>query len=158
MVNITPRPIYPLEKNTGTLRTGGWVGPTVGLDVLYKKEISCLCVIRTPGCPTRSSVTIQPTLPRFPCNRCTANYTVNKNLNNIISEYCSNMQFVELHLGSYVIFRQIFGKAVMWPDCIYNITELIYCCVLTVFNTLYKFVTTQRDDLCKKKNLLLGLS
>lgn len=91
MVNFSPRPIYPLEKNTGTLRAGGWVGPRVGLDVLYKKEISCLCLLRTPGRPTRSGVTIQPTLLRFPCNRCTANYTVNKNLNNIISEYCSNM-------------------------------------------------------------------
>ena len=36
---------------------------------------------------------------------------------------------------------------VMWPDCIYNITALIYCCVLTVYNTLYKFVTAQLDDL-----------
>jgi len=29
--------------------------------------------------------------------------------------------------------------AVMWPECIRNITVLIYCCVLTVYNTLYKF-------------------
>ena len=27
---------------------------------------------------------------------------------------------------------------------------LIYCCVLMVYNTLYKFVTTQRDGLCQK--------
>jgi len=29
------------------------------------------------------------------------------------------------------------------------ITILIYYCVLTVCNTLYKFVTTQRNGLCK---------
>ena len=28
--------------------------------------------------------------------------------------------------------------AIMWPECIYNITVLIYCCVLTEYNTLYK--------------------
>ena len=28
--------------------------------------------------------------------------------------------------------------AVIWPDCIHNITVLIYCCVLTEYNTLYK--------------------
>ena len=27
---------------------------------------------------------------------------------------------------------------VMWPDCVYYITVLIYCCVLTVYNILYK--------------------
>jgi len=56
VVKFKPRPIYRLEKKTGTLRTGGWVGPRMGLDVLYKKEISCLCGIRTPGRPTRSKV------------------------------------------------------------------------------------------------------
>ena len=39
--------------------------------------------------------------------------------------------------------------AIMWPDCIYYITVMIYCCVLTVYNTLYTFVNTQ---LSKKKN------
>jgi len=42
--------------------------------------------------------------------------------------------------------------AVMWPDCIYYITVLIYCCVLTADNTLYKFVTVQRDGLCQTQN------
>ena len=27
--------------------------------------------------------------------------------------------------------------AIMWPECICNITVLIYCCVLAVYNTLY---------------------
>jgi len=40
--------------------------------------------------------------------------------------------------------------AVMWPDSIYYITILIYCCVLTGYNTLYKFVNTQPDGLCQK--------
>jgi len=39
--------------------------------------------------------------------------------------------------------------AIMWPECIYNITVLIHGCVLTEYNTLYKFVTTQRDGLCQ---------
>ena len=34
--------------------------------------------------------------------------------------------------------------AVTWPDCIYNITVLIYCCVVTVYNTLYK-----KENFCK---------
>ena len=88
------------------------MGPSIGLDVIYKKEISCLCGIRTPGPQTRSKVTIQTTLLRFQCNRCTVKYTINKNLNNI-SEYGSNMQFVDFHLGSYVIFSQTFGKALL---------------------------------------------
>ena len=29
--------------------------------------------------------------------------------------------------------------AVMWPKCIYFITVMIYCCVLTVYNTIHKF-------------------
>jgi len=29
------------------------------------------------------------------------------------------------------------------------ITELIYCCVLTVYNILYKFFTTKRDGPCQ---------
>jgi len=36
--------------------------------------------------------------------------------------------------------------AITWPDSIYNITVLIYCCV---YNTLYKFVNVQRDGLCQ---------
>ena len=38
----------------------------------------------------------------------------------------------------------------MLPECIYeyNITVLIYCCVLMEYNTLYKSVTKQRDCLC----------
>ena len=28
---------------------------------------------------------------------------------------------------------------------------MIYCCVLTVYNTLYKFVNTQQDGFCQKK-------
>jgi len=42
--------------------------------------------------------------------------------------------------------------AIMWSEFIYNITLLIYCCVLTEHNTLCKFVSTQRDGLCQKKN------
>jgi len=39
---------------------------------------------------------------------------------------------------------------VMWLDCIYYITVLIYCCVLTAYNALYKCVNTQRDGFCQK--------
>jgi len=39
--------------------------------------------------------------------------------------------------------------AAMSPDCIYFITVLIYCCVLTVYNILYKFVNTQQDGFCQ---------
>jgi len=53
--------------------------------------------------------------------------------------------------------------AVMWSDYIYIffITVMIYCWVLTVYNTLYKFVNTQRDGFChkkKKKELLYIIS
>ena len=46
--------------------------------------------------------------------------------------------------------------AIMRPDCIYYITVLIYFCVLTVYNTLYKSVTTQQDDLCQINLLKIG--
>jgi len=29
------------------------------------------------------------------------------------------------------------------------LTALIYSCILTEYNTLYKFVTTQRNNLCQ---------
>jgi hypothetical protein len=32
VVSTTPRPLYPRER-PGTHCTGGWVGPTAGLDV-----------------------------------------------------------------------------------------------------------------------------
>ena len=41
--------------------------------------------------------------------------------------------------------------AIMGPECICNITVLIYCCVLTKYNTLSKFVTAQLDGLCQTK-------
>jgi hypothetical protein len=41
--------------------------------------------------------------------------------------------------------------AVMWHDCVHYITVPIYCCVLTGYNTLYEFVTAQRDGLCQKQ-------
>ena len=47
--------------------------------------------------------------------------------------------------------------AVMWPDCTYYITVLLYCCVLTVYNTLYKFVTTQRDGFCQIRQVCLSV-
>ena len=37
----------------------------------------------------------------------------------------------------------------------YYITVLIYCCVLTLYNTLFKFVTTQRYGLCQKKKQII---
>ena len=39
--------------------------------------------------------------------------------------------------------------ATMWPDCICVITVMMYCCVVTVYNTLYTFVNTQRDGFCQ---------
>jgi len=49
------------------------------------------------------------------------------------------------------------GISVQWYNidnynCIYFVTVLRYFCVLTVYNTLYKFVNTQRDGLCQKIN------
>ena len=39
VVNITPRPLYPLE-NPGTRRIEGWVGPTSGLDD-FERSMFC---------------------------------------------------------------------------------------------------------------------
>jgi hypothetical protein len=41
MVNITPLPLLTREKNSGTYRTGGWVGQKGGLAALKKKNSSC---------------------------------------------------------------------------------------------------------------------
>ena len=32
VVNATPWPLYPRERDPSTHRTGGWVGPKAGLD------------------------------------------------------------------------------------------------------------------------------
>jgi len=44
------------------------------------------------------------------------------------------------------------SRNVTWL-CIYYITVLIYCCVLTVYNALYKFVNAQRDVFFKIEDL-----
>jgi len=46
MVNATPPPLYPREWS-GTSYTGGWVGPTAGLDACGKSR-------PPPGLDTRS--------------------------------------------------------------------------------------------------------
>ena len=39
--NFTLRLLYPQERNTAICWVGGWVGNRSGLDVLYKRKISC---------------------------------------------------------------------------------------------------------------------
>jgi hypothetical protein len=38
-----PTALYPREKDPGTHCTGGWVGPTAGLDTVARGKILCLC-------------------------------------------------------------------------------------------------------------------
>jgi len=67
-----------------------------------------------------------------------------KNLRIKVLKFCADIFFN----------RQCLAKkksSVMCLDCIYYITVLIYCCVLTVCNTLYKFVNTQWDGFRQKK-------
>jgi hypothetical protein len=44
VVSVTPQPRFaPGERTPGTHCTGGWVGPTAGLDTEARGKISCLC-------------------------------------------------------------------------------------------------------------------
>ena len=65
-----------------------------------------------------------------------------------VTVYCKKMvignELVELeviiiYVCDYDGITFLSRFAVMWPDCIYFITVMIYCCVLTVYNTLYIF-------------------
>ena len=62
---------------------------------------------------------------------------------NECSLYCT------LKMFSIGLKMTVYGRNIMWPECIYIITVLIYNCVLTEYNALYKFITTQRDGLCQ---------
>jgi len=39
MVSLTPRPIYPREKDPGIHWIGDWVGPKAGVDTVLKRKI-----------------------------------------------------------------------------------------------------------------------
>jgi hypothetical protein len=55
VVSITLRPRFtPGERAPGTHCTGGWVGPTAGLDAEVRGKILCLCRGSNPGRPVRS--------------------------------------------------------------------------------------------------------
>jgi hypothetical protein len=44
VVSFTPRPPFsPRERTPGTHCTGGWVGPTAGLDTEVRGKIHCFC-------------------------------------------------------------------------------------------------------------------
>jgi hypothetical protein len=54
VVSITPRPPFtPRERIPGTHCTGGWVGPTAGMDAEATGKILCLCRGSNPGRPVR---------------------------------------------------------------------------------------------------------
>jgi len=44
--------------------------------------------------------------------------------------------------------------ATMWPECMYYVSVLIYCCVLAGYNILYKFVTAQLVGLGQIDNFM----
>jgi hypothetical protein len=52
--------LYPRERTPGTHWTGGWVGPTAGLDAGARRKILCPCRGSNPDRPT-----ILPELPRL---------------------------------------------------------------------------------------------
>jgi hypothetical protein len=55
IVSVTPRPLYPGERNPGTHWIGGWVGSKVGLDAVEKRKISYPCRESNPGRPSHGS-------------------------------------------------------------------------------------------------------
>jgi hypothetical protein len=56
-VSVTPRPRFaPGERTTGTLWTGGWVGPRAGLDTEVRGKILCPCRGSNPDRPVVQSV------------------------------------------------------------------------------------------------------
>jgi hypothetical protein len=60
VVSIMPRPLYPRERSI-THCTGGWVGPTAGLDMCEKSAPSL--GIRSPDRPARSQSLYQLSYP-----------------------------------------------------------------------------------------------
>jgi hypothetical protein len=70
VVSTTPRPLYPRER-PGTHCTGGWVGPTAGLDVCEKSRPPT--GIRSPDRPARSQSLYRLSYPG-PILFCTAVY------------------------------------------------------------------------------------
>jgi hypothetical protein len=49
-----PAALYPRGKDPGNHCTGGWVGPSTGLDAEAREKIICLCRGSNPGRPVRS--------------------------------------------------------------------------------------------------------
>jgi hypothetical protein len=54
VVSFTPRPLYTQGRAPGTLWIGGWVGPRVGLDTVWKRRIPAPTGNWTPHHPARS--------------------------------------------------------------------------------------------------------
>jgi hypothetical protein len=59
VVSTTPRPLYPRER-LGTQCTGGWVGPSAGLDVCENRTPTR---IRSPDRPARSQSLYRQSYP-----------------------------------------------------------------------------------------------
>jgi hypothetical protein len=62
-----PGRFTPRERAPGTHRTGGWVGPRIGLDAVAKKKKSLHCLFRdsNPSRQVRGLVTGLNELPRL---------------------------------------------------------------------------------------------
>ena len=63
VVNVTLRPLYPLERDRGTQWSRGWVGPRVGLRLFEDDRIFCSDGIRTAVRSARSLNALPITLP-----------------------------------------------------------------------------------------------
>jgi hypothetical protein len=54
VVSFTPRPLYSLGKSTQFRWISGWIGPTVELDAVEKRKVSCPYWESNPGGQARS--------------------------------------------------------------------------------------------------------
>ena len=64
-------------------------------------------------------------------------FTVNKMGSHWVLLYCTSKNVLQWPEDDCLWSKYV---NIMWPDCIYYITVLIYCCVLMVYNTLYRIV------------------
>jgi hypothetical protein len=63
VVSITPRRIYPEERDPDTQWLGRWMGPRAGLDAVKKRKVSFPCWESNPGRPASSTLLYKLSYP-----------------------------------------------------------------------------------------------
>jgi len=111
VVNATPRALYPRER-PGTNCTGGWVGPSAGVDGCRKSRFHADFFFRSPDRPARSESLYQLS---YPGPEQLASDTIS----------CTKFDYVHYSFSQQIIFNSILSSK-NFVACM-NISKEFFC-------------------------------